>query len=51
MSSTTPIVASSGTFDLGGETPVRRLGSGAMRLPGPGIWGPRSSSTTISSRA
>jgi pyridoxine 4-dehydrogenase len=40
MSSTTPIVASSGTFDIGGETTVRRLGYGAMRLTGPGIWGP-----------
>src|ERR1700754_1237501 len=40
MSSTMPIVASSGTFDLGGETTVRRLGYGAMRLTGPGIWGP-----------
>jgi pyridoxine 4-dehydrogenase len=29
----------SGTFDLGGDLPVRRLGFGAMRLTGPGIWG------------
>jgi pyridoxine 4-dehydrogenase len=28
-----------GTFKLGGELEVRRLGFGAMRLTGPGIWG------------
>lgn len=28
-----------GTFDLGGELTVTRLGYGAMRLCGPGIWG------------
>jgi pyridoxine 4-dehydrogenase len=30
----------SGTFSLGGELTVRRLGFGAMRLTGEGIWGP-----------
>ncbi len=30
----------SGTFTLGGDLTVRRLGFGAMRLTGPGIWGP-----------
>ena len=30
----------SGTFSLGGELKVRRLGFGAMRLTGEGIWGP-----------
>ena len=30
---------SSGTFSLGGNTPVHRLGFGAMRLTGEGIWG------------
>ena len=30
----------SGTFLLGGELAVRRLGFGAMRLTGEGIWGP-----------
>ena len=29
-----------GTFSLGGELTVRRLGFGAMRLTGEGIWGP-----------
>jgi len=29
----------SGTFAIGGELPVHRLGFGAMRLTGPGIWG------------
>jgi pyridoxine 4-dehydrogenase len=32
--------AASGTFALGGDLPVHRLGYGAMRLPGPGVWGP-----------
>jgi pyridoxine 4-dehydrogenase len=31
--------AASGTFRLGGDLPVHRLGYGAMRLTGPGIWG------------
>jgi pyridoxine 4-dehydrogenase len=30
----------SGTFALGGELSVRRLGFGAMRITGEGIWGP-----------
>ena len=29
----------SGTFAIGGELPVHRLGYGAMRVTGPGIWG------------
>ena len=37
---TTSTVAASGTFSLGGDLPVTRLGYGAMRLTGPGIWGP-----------
>ncbi len=32
--------AASGIFQLGGDLPVHRLGFGAMRLTGPGIWGP-----------
>jgi pyridoxine 4-dehydrogenase len=28
-----------GTFLLGGDLPVRRMGFGAMRITGPGIWG------------
>jgi pyridoxine 4-dehydrogenase len=32
--------AESGTIDLGGELTVNRLGFGAMRLTGDGIWGP-----------
>lgn len=31
--------ALSGTFLLGGDLPIHRLGFGAMRLTGPGIWG------------
>ncbi len=40
MSTTTQPVEQSGTFDIGGETTVRRLGYGAMQLTGPGEWGP-----------
>lgn len=29
----------SGTFRLGGDMPIVRLGYGAMRITGPGIWG------------
>ncbi|MEV4145413.1 oxidoreductase [Amycolatopsis sp. NPDC049691] len=29
-----------GTFSLGGEIPVTRMGYGAMQLAGPGVWGP-----------
>jgi pyridoxine 4-dehydrogenase len=32
--------AAAGTLNLGGEVTVNRLGFGAMRLTGPGIWGP-----------
>src|SRR5712692_1286442 len=32
--------ASSGTVSLGGELTINRLGFGAMRLTGDGIWGP-----------
>ena len=38
-STTTRPVAASGTFALGGDLPVTRLGFGAMRITGPGIWG------------
>ncbi len=30
----------SGTFSIGGDLPVHRLGFGAMRVTGRGIWGP-----------
>jgi pyridoxine 4-dehydrogenase len=39
--SATP-VAQSGTFSIGGDLPVHRLGYGVMQLPGPGVWGPPS---------
>jgi pyridoxine 4-dehydrogenase len=32
--------ASAGQFSIGGDMPVNRLGFGAMRLTGRGIWGP-----------
>ncbi len=34
-----PNAASSGTFSIAGELPVHRLGYGAMRITGEGIWG------------
>lgn len=33
------VAAASGTFNLGGDLPVHRLGFGAMRITGKGIWG------------
>ena len=32
--------AAAGTFKIGGSLTVNRLGYGAMRITGPGIWGP-----------
>lgn len=32
--------ADSGIFNVGGDIPVHRMGFGAMRVTGPGIWGP-----------
>lgn len=41
-------VADSGTFGLGGDLTVNRLGYGSMRLTGPGVWGePRDRSQAI----
>jgi aryl-alcohol dehydrogenase-like predicted oxidoreductase len=41
MSQATPIsAAAAGTFTLGGDLTVNRLGFGAMRITGRGIWGP-----------
>ena len=34
------MTSSGPTFPVGGDIPVRRLGFGAMRITGPGIWGP-----------
>jgi pyridoxine 4-dehydrogenase len=31
--------AASGVFRIGGDLPVHRLGFGAMRITGPGVWG------------
>lgn len=39
MSSTNTNAAASGTFTLGGDLNVHRLGFGAMRITGKGIWG------------
>lgn len=46
--------ASAGTVTLGGELTVNRLGFGAMRLTGDGVWGPpkdRSSAIAVLRRA
>src|ERR1700726_1512449 len=32
--------AAAGTFSIGGDLTVNRIGYGAMRITGPGIWGP-----------
>ncbi|MEZ5076243.1 MAG: aldo/keto reductase [Solirubrobacterales bacterium] len=34
-----PTAARSGSFAIGGETVVNRLGFGSMQLTGPGVWG------------
>ncbi|MCW2844247.1 MAG: oxidoreductase [Nocardioides sp.] len=36
---TTDIAAGSGTFEIGGDLPVVRLGYGTMQLTGDGVWG------------
>lgn len=40
MADETRPAARSGTFVIGGDLPVHRLGFGTMRLTGEGIWGP-----------
>ena len=37
--SATPSAAASGQFKIGGDLTVNRLGFGAMRVTGKGIWG------------
>jgi pyridoxine 4-dehydrogenase len=37
----------SGSFRIGGETSVHRLGFGSMRITGPGIWGPPANRTEV----
>jgi pyridoxine 4-dehydrogenase len=39
---TQSVAQASGTFTLGGDLAVNRLGFGAMRLTGKGVWGPPS---------
>ena len=39
MTTTSQPAKASGQFRLGGSLPVTRLGFGAMRITGPGIWG------------
>ncbi len=40
MTTTERPVTASGTFALGGDLTVNRLGYGAMRITGEGVWGP-----------
>jgi aryl-alcohol dehydrogenase-like predicted oxidoreductase len=40
MTTTTVSAKASGSFKIGGDLPVNRLGYGAMRITGEGIWGP-----------
>ncbi len=39
MSNQVVSASKSGTFKIGGDLPVHRLGYGVMQLPGPGVWG------------
>ncbi|MGO4682220.1 aldo/keto reductase [Hyphomicrobium sp. 2TAF46] len=39
MSTTTATKSHSGVFSIGGDIPVNRLGFGAMRITGKGVWG------------
>jgi len=39
MTTSELLARSSGTFVLGGDLSVHRLGYGTMQLPGPGVWG------------
>ena len=39
MAELKPDAAASGTFTIGGDLPVNRMGFGAMRITGKGIWG------------
>ena len=38
--------AAAGAFTIGGDLTVNRMGYGAMRLTGPGIWGPPANKAT-----
>src|ERR687897_2593757 len=38
--SSEPLASAAGTITLGGDLTVNRMGFGAMRLTGRGIWGP-----------
>ncbi len=39
MTTTSNLVAESGTFTLGGDLEIHRLGYGAMQITGDGVWG------------
>jgi aryl-alcohol dehydrogenase-like predicted oxidoreductase len=39
MKTESPDAVAGGTFRIGGDLPVHRLGFGAMRITGPGVWG------------
>jgi pyridoxine 4-dehydrogenase len=39
MTSQNVTATGSGTYAIGGDLPVNRLGYGAMQITGPGVWG------------
>jgi aryl-alcohol dehydrogenase-like predicted oxidoreductase len=41
----TPSAAAAGTFAIGGDLTVNRMGYGAMRITGSGVWGPPADKT------
>ena len=42
--------AKSGSFKVGGDIKINRLGFGAMRITGEGIWGPQRTARKRSAR-
>ena len=45
MTDTRLTAAASGTFTLGGDLTINRLGFGSMQLTGTGVWGDRRTPT------
>ena len=48
--STQPSATAAGTIEIGGDLTVNRLGFGAMRITGRGIWGTRPAGIRLSPR-
>lgn len=45
MNATHQPATAAGTFRLGGDLPITRLGLGTMQMTGPGVWGTRKTRT------